>query len=67
MRFTIAAHYRQDVERPLKTAQHLGHLRQGNSLLALLAVLDGQSLAPGAVGLRIHEKTVATWVRVLCC
>jgi transposase len=67
IRFTISAHYRKDVERHLKTAQHLGHLRQVKYLLAILAVLDGQSFAQVALVLRVHEKTVATWVRVFCC
>jgi transposase len=67
MRFTISAHYRKDVERHLKTAQHLGHVRQVKYLLAILAVLDGQSFAQAALVLRVHEKTVATWVRVFCC
>ena len=43
MRFTISASYRKAVERHLKTAQHLGHLRQVKYLLASLAVVDGQS------------------------
>lgn len=67
MRFTISAPYRKDVERPLKTAQHLGHVRQVTYLLAILAVMDGQSCAQVAVVLRVHEKTIAPWVHVLCC
>ena len=43
IRFTISASYRKDVERHLKTAQHLGHVRQVKYLLAILAVMDGQS------------------------
>jgi transposase len=65
--FTISAPYRKEVERCLKTAQHLGDMRQVNSLLAILAVMDGQSLAHVALVLRVHEKTVTTWVQVLCC
>jgi transposase len=67
IRFTISTPYRKDVERHLKTAQHLGHLRQGTYLRAILAVMDGQSFAQVALVLRVHEKTVATWVRVFCC
>jgi transposase len=67
IRFTISAHYRKDVERHLKTAQHLGHVRQVKYLLAILAVVDGQSFSQVALVLRVHEKTVATWVRAFCC
>ena len=67
MRFTLSASYRKEVERYLKTAQRLGHLRQVNSLLAILAVVDGQNCAQVAWVLRVHEKTVAPWVRVFCC
>jgi transposase len=67
MRFTMSSSYRKEAERHLKTAQHLGNLRQVKYLLALLAVMDGQSVAQVAVVLRVHEKTVATWVGVFCC
>ena len=67
MRFTMSSSDRKAVERQLKTAQHLGNLRQVKYLLALLAVLDGQSFAQVAGVLRVHEKTVATWVGVFCC
>ena len=63
IRFTISAAYRKEVERHLKTAQRLGHLRQVKYLLAILAIVDGQSCAQVALVLRVHEKTVATWVR----
>ena len=66
-RFTISASYRKEVERHVQTAQHLGHVRQGNSLLALLAVREGQRLAQVALILRGHEKTVVTWGHVFCC
>jgi transposase len=66
VRFTIAASYRKEVEHPLKTAQHLGHLRQVKYLLAILAVMDGQSGAQVALVLRVHEQTVGTWVSVFC-
>jgi len=67
MRFTLSASYRKDVERHLKTAQRLGHVRQVKYLLAILAVVDGQSFAQVALVLHVHEKTVATWVRLFCC
>ena len=67
VRFTISASYRKDVERHLKTAQHLGHVRQVKYLLAILAVIDGQSMAQVALVLRVHEKTIATWVQMCCC
>jgi transposase len=67
LRFTIPASYRKEVAGHLKTAQHLGHLRQVKYLLTILAVLDGQSVAQVALVLRVHEKTVATWVHVFCC
>src|ERR1043166_5589844 len=64
LRFTMSASYRKEVEHHLKTAQHLGNLRQ---VKYLLAILDGQSGAQGAWVLRVHEKTVATWVSMFCC
>lgn len=67
VRFTISAAYRQEVERHLKTAQRLGHVRQVKYLLAILAVMEDQSFAQIALVLRVHEKTVATWVRLFCC
>ena len=67
VRFTISASYRKEVERHLKTAQHLGHLRQVKYLLAILAVLDDQSFAQVALVLRVHEKTVAPWGHLGCC
>jgi transposase len=67
VRFTISAAYRKEVERHLKTAQRLGHIRQVKYLLAILALVDGQSSAQVALVLRVHEKTVATWIREFCC
>jgi transposase len=67
VRFTISTPYRKEVERQLKTVQQLGSLRQVKYLLAILAVVDGQSFAQVALVLRVHEKTVATWVGVFCC
>jgi transposase len=67
VRFTLSAHYRRAVERQLKTAQQLGHLRQVKFLLAILAVMDGPSFAEVALVLRMHEKTIAAWVRLFCC
>ena len=67
LRFTMSPAYRKEMERQLKTAQQLGTLRQVKYLLAILAVIDGQSFAQVAVVLRVHEKTVAAWIRVFCC
>jgi transposase len=67
VRFTISAPYRKEVEAHLKTAQNLGHLRRVKYLLAILAVVDGQSVAQVALVLRVHEKTVATWFATFCC
>jgi len=58
---------RKEVEHQLKTAQHLGNLRQVKYLLTILAVMDGQSFAQVAVVLRVQEKTVIKWVGVFCC
>jgi transposase len=66
MRFPRSPSARKEVAHHLKTAQHLGNRRQGTYLLAILAVLDGQSLAQVAGVLRVHEKTVAPWVGVFC-
>jgi transposase len=67
MRFIIAASYRQHLEDHLRTAQRLGHVRQVKYSLALLAILDGQSVAQVAGVLRVHAKTVGTWLCALCC
>jgi transposase len=67
LRFTISASYRKEVECHLKTAQYLGSVRQVKYLLAILAVVDGHSFAQVALVFRVHEKTVATWVRMFCC
>jgi transposase len=66
VRFTLTTHSRKAVERRLKKAQQQGHLRQVKYLLAILAVGNGQSFAEVAVVLRVHEKTVAAWVRAFC-
>ena len=67
IRFTISAASRKEVERHLQTAQHLGHVRQIKYLLAILAVMDGQSVAQVALVLRVHEQTITTWLHVFCC
>jgi hypothetical protein len=67
VRFPIAATSRKEVERHVQPAPHLGRLRQTTSYLAILAVSEGQRLTPGALVLRVHEKTVATWRRECCC
>jgi transposase len=67
VRFTMSLSSRKEVEHQLKTAQQLGHVRQVKYLLAILAVMDGQSFAQIALLLRVHEKTVVAWVRTFCC
>jgi transposase len=67
LRFTMSSADRKEVERQLKTAQHLGNLRQVKYFLAILAVMDGQSFAQVALILRVHEKTVTAWVCAFCC
>jgi transposase len=67
LRFTISTASRKEVEHQLKRAQQLGNLRQVKHLLAILAVMDGQSFAQVALILRVPEKTVAQWVGVFCC
>ena len=67
LRFTIAASSRQQVEDHLQTAQRLGHVRQVKYFLAILAILDGHSVAQVAGVLRVHEKTVVNWVCAFCC
>ena len=52
---------------PIEDSPARGQPAQAKYLLALLAVLDGQSFAQVAVIIRVHEKTVATWVGVCCC
>jgi transposase len=67
VRFTISTHDRQDVERHLKTARQLGQLRQVQYWLAILAVMDGQSVAEVALVLRVHKTTITAWVCMFCC
>jgi len=67
IRFTISTHSRKEVEHQLKIVQQRGNVRQVKYLLAILAVMDGQSFAQVALLLRVHEKTVAAWVRMFCC
>ena len=67
VRFTMSPSSRKAVEHQLKTAQHLGNLRQVKYFLAILAVMDGQRLAQVALVLRVHEKTVAAWVCAFWC
>jgi len=67
VRFTLSPQYRKDVERQLKTARQWGRWLPIQYLLSILAVMDGQSFAAVAVAFRVHEKTVAAWVRMCCC
>lgn len=66
-RFTISTLYRKEVETQLKTAQQLGQLGRVKYLLAVLAVMDGQSFEQVAQCLRVHVKTITEWVRLFCC
>lgn len=66
-RFSITTRYRKEVEKQLKTAQQLGDLRRIKYLLAILAVMDGQSFEQVALVLRVQVKTVAEWVRLFIC
>jgi hypothetical protein len=63
----LAPQDRKDVARHRKTARPWGRLRQGPSLLAILAVMDGQSVAEVALGVRVPERPIAAGVRVVCC
>lgn len=66
LRFTMSLSSRKAVERQLQTAQHLGKLHQVQYGLAILAVMDGQSCAQGALLLRVHAKTIAAWGCAFC-
>jgi transposase len=66
-RFTISTFYRKEVEAQLKSAQQLGQLGRVKYLLAVLAVMEGQSFEQVAQCLRVHVKTIAEWVRRFCC
>ena len=56
LRWTSSAPSRKDVERSLQAAQHLAHVRQGTSLRASLAGMDGKNFAQVAVVVRVHKK-----------
>lgn len=62
-RVILARHQRQELERQLHTAQHLGKLHDVTCRLALLAVTDGQSCDDVARTLRVTPKTVHQWLR----
>ena len=64
VRFTMSLSSRKEVERQLKTAQQLGNVRQITYLLAILAVLDGQSCTQVALILRAPELMVNRLVRM---
>ena len=66
-RFTISTHYRQEIEKQLKSARHLGDLRQTQYCQAILAVMDGLAFEQVAQVLRLHPKTIQEWVRLFCC
>ena len=62
-RVTISRRQRQELERQLHTAQHLGRGHDVTCRRAILAVTDGQSGDDGARTLRVTLKTVHQWVR----
>jgi transposase len=64
-RVTISRRQRQELERQLHTAQHLGRLHDVTCLLAILAVTDGHSCDQVALTLRVTPKSVHQWVRRL--
>ena len=57
-RVTLSQRQRQELERQLHTAQHLGKLHDVTCRLALLAVTDGQSCDDVARTLRVTPKTM---------
>jgi transposase len=64
-RVTISRRHRQELERPLPTAQPWGRLPEVTCLLALLAVTEGQRGDDVARTLRVTPKTVHQWLRRL--
>lgn len=66
-RFSISTRYRKELEQLLRRAQQLGDLRRTKYLLAILAVMDGQSFAAVASVLKLTLKTVGEWVRLFLC
>ena len=66
-RFSISARYRKELEQQLSTAQRFGQLRRVKYLLAILAVMDNQSVGEVAQVLRLNVKTVDEWVRLFLC
>ena len=66
-RFSISTLYRKELEQQLRTAQQLGALRRVKYLLAILAVMDGQSFEQVACVLKLTLKTVREWVRLFLC
>ncbi len=67
LRFSISPRYRKELEQQLRTAQQLGDLRRTKYLLAMLAVMDGQSFEAVASVLKLTLKTVGEWVRLFLC
>ena len=55
-RFTMSASSRKAVECRMKTAQRRGQLRQVKYCLAILAVVEGQSVAQVALVLRVPRR-----------
>ena len=55
-RFTFSTLYRKDLEQQLRTVQQLCDLRRAKYLMAILAVMDGQSFEHVACVLKLTVK-----------
>ena len=64
-RVTVSRRRRQELERHLHTAPHLGKLPEVKCLRAMLAVTEGQRCDDVARSLRVTPKTVHQWLRRL--
>jgi hypothetical protein len=64
VRFTMSPAYRKEVEHHLKTAQHLGNLRQVKYLLTILAVIDPGSADGGAPPRGMTPVHTRSWPQV---
>ncbi len=66
-RLTISTAQRQELERKLKTAQHLGDLRLVKWILALFAVAHDQSTEHAARVLDLSRAQVERYVYQFLC
>jgi hypothetical protein len=64
-RVTVSRRRRQELERHLPTAQHLGTLPEGTCLRGILAVTEGQSSDDVARTFRVPPTTVQQRLRRL--